>query len=97
MNAEATDVLERFYEALRAVILDGQNKRRAGTKPPWWKDGSHERAVFSHLSKWKRGELHDADSGAHPLVHLAARALMIALTETGNVPTWLGKCFEEPT
>jgi hypothetical protein len=45
-------------------------------------DVSHEPAVFSHLNKWKHGEWQDPDSGAHPLVHLAWRALAIAYQET---------------
>ncbi len=36
--------------------------------------------------KWKQGELHDKDSGAHPLVHAAWRCLAIACSETGNTP-----------
>lgn len=38
--------------------------------------------MFSHLSHWKHGELVDPDSLAHPLVHLAWRALAIAWQET---------------
>ena len=38
--------------------------------------------MFSHLSKWKHGDLKDKDSGSHPLVHLAWRALAIAYQET---------------
>lgn len=61
---------------------DGSKKRQAGKKQPWWKDDTHETAIFSHLYKWKRGEKHDRDSHAHPLVHLAWRALAIAYQET---------------
>ena len=83
---ERADVLARFAEELAKATGDGSKKRQAGTKPPWYEDDSHEAAVFSHLTKWKRGELIDPDSGAHPLVHLAWRALAIALQETGNIP-----------
>lgn len=84
--AERADVLARFAEELAKATGDGSKKRQSGEKPPWYEDGSHEAAIFSHLTKWKRGELVDADSGAHPLVHVAWRALAIALTETGNHP-----------
>lgn len=74
--------VDTFAEMLRATLSDGGRKRAAGLKPPWWKDPVHEPAIFSHLHKWKRGEKHDPDSGVHPLVHLACRALMIAYQET---------------
>jgi len=80
MNEQAA-VLAVFTEMLRAVTADGGRKRATGTKPPWWRDLSHEPALFSHLSKWKRGDRIDPDSGAHPLVHLAWRALAIAYQE----------------
>lgn len=83
---ERTDILARFTAELAKATGDGSRKRQAGTKPPWYDDDSHEGAMFSHLTKWKRGELVDPDSGGHPLVHLAWRALAIALRETGNVP-----------
>lgn len=86
MNDEAKDFLVRCYEELKKPIADGQEKRSNGSKPPWYVDGDHEPAIFSHITKWKKGELVDPDSGAHPLVHCAVRCLMIALTETGNTP-----------
>lgn len=67
---------------LRGPTGDGSKKRRAGAKPPWWRDDSHEAAIFSHLNKWKHGEKRDPDSGQHPLVHMAWRALAIAYQET---------------
>ncbi len=75
-------VLAVFAEMLKGATSDGGHKRRAGLKPPWWRDRTHEPAIFSHLSKWKHGELIDKDSGKHPLVHLAWRALAIAYQET---------------
>lgn len=84
--AERQDVLNRFTESLSKATGDGSKKRQAGSKPAWYVDGSHEAAVFSHLTKWKRGEMSDPDSGAHPLVHAAWRCLAIACQETGNVP-----------
>jgi hypothetical protein len=75
-------LLEVFKSMLGSVTKDGGNKRARGEKPPWWRDGAHESAIYSHLSKWKHGELADADSGAHPLVHLAWRSLAIAYQET---------------
>jgi hypothetical protein len=75
-------VLAVFTDMLKGATGDGSRKRHAGLKPPWWRDRTHEPAIFSHLSKWKHGELVDKDSGAHPLIHLAWRALAIAYQET---------------
>lgn len=75
-------VVKVFAEMLWAVTRDGGKKRATGTKPPWWRDTSHEAAIFSHLDKWKHDERRDKDSGSHPLVHLAWRALAIAYQET---------------
>jgi hypothetical protein len=77
-------VLETFTGLLAKVTGDGSVKRQRGEKPPWWRDGSHEAAIFSHLNKWKHGEKVDKDSGSHPLVHLAWRALAIAYQETAG-------------
>jgi len=79
---EQQALLQCFLEMLNRVSKDGGKKREAGVKPPWWQDASHEAAIFSHLSKWMHGELVDKDSGAHPLAHLAWRALAIAYQET---------------
>lgn len=84
--AEREDVLARFADELRKATGDGSKKRQAGEKPPWYRDDSHEAAMFSHINKWKHGETADPDSGAHPLVHLAWRALAIACRETFNTP-----------
>jgi hypothetical protein len=73
-----------FADMLAACTKDGGRKRKAGAKPPWYEDPSHEAAIFSHLNKWKHGEMVDRDSGAHPLVHLAWRALAIAWQETNG-------------
>jgi hypothetical protein len=81
-QAERMMVLTLFSNMLAKVTGDGSKKRQAGLKPPWWRDKSHEAAIFSHLNKWKHGEKADPDSGAHPLVHLAWRALAIAYQET---------------
>ncbi len=75
-------VLATFTTLLAKVTGDGSVKRQRGEKPPWWLDDSHEAAIFSHLSKWKHGELQDRDSKTHPLVHLAWRALAVAYQET---------------
>lgn len=81
-SEEQTEIINLFSAMLRSVTADGGRKRAAGLKPLWKVDQSHERAIFSHLAKWKRGERVDADSGAHPLVHLAWRALAIAYQES---------------
>jgi uncharacterized HAD superfamily protein len=83
---ERADVLARFQEELSKATGDGSKKRKAGEKPPWYRDNSHEGAIFSHITKWKRGEKVDPDSGAHPLVHAAWRCLAIACQESGNIP-----------
>lgn len=75
-------LLQVYLEMLRLPTGDGSRKRGRGEKPPWWRDVSHEGAIFSHLTKWKRGERVDPDSGAHPLVHAAWRCLAIAYQET---------------
>ncbi len=82
MTPEQAEVAVVFGDMLRAATADGGRKRAKGTKPNWKVDPSHEEALFSHLGKWKKGELVDPDSGAHPLVHLAWRALAIAWQET---------------
>lgn len=79
---ERQTVLDTFVSMLAQVTGDGSKKRQSGEKPPWWKDDSHEAAIFSHLNKWKHGEKVDKDSGAHPLVHLGWRCLAIAFQET---------------
>src|SRR5437899_9988115 len=71
-----------FSLMLKSATVDGGAKRLAGTKPPWWRDDGHEAAIFSHLDKWKHGVKKDDHSGAHPLVHMAWRALAIAYQET---------------
>lgn len=84
--AERQDVLDRFAAELSKATGDGSKKRQAGEKPPWYRDTSHEGAIFSHITKWKRGEQVDPDSGAHPLVHAGWRCLAIAASENGNNP-----------
>lgn len=75
-------VIQEFLKMLWSVTKDGGKKRAKGEKPEWWRDTSHEAAIFSHINKWKHGETVDKDSGVHPLVHLAWRALAIAYQET---------------
>ncbi len=84
--SEQEDVLARFMEELRKPTGDGAHKRSRNEKPPWYVDDSHMGAVFSHLTKYFRGETIDPDSGAHCLVHAGWRLLAIACVETGNVP-----------
>ena len=85
-NPERDDIIRRFTQELLKATGDGQKKRAAGTKPPWYIDPSHEAAVYRHLERWEDGERVDKDSGAHPLVHAAWRMLAIACKETGNAP-----------
>lgn len=82
MTREQAEVLVTFTEMLQAVTADGGRKRAAGLKPSWKIDPSHRVAIFSHLYKYERGERVDPDSGAHPFVHLAWRALAVAWQDT---------------
>jgi hypothetical protein len=97
---EQNEATRIFSDMLHEATKDGGNKRRAGEKVDWKVDKTHEPAIFSHLNKWKHGELVDADSGQHPLVHLAWRALAIAYQETHTVEfdddvyTELGRFYE---
>jgi hypothetical protein len=88
---EQSEIIGWFTMMLRAATSDGQRKRASGKKPLWKVDPAHEAALFSHLNKWKHGETVDADSGAHPLVHLAWRALAIAWQETYGAQPWRRK------
>jgi hypothetical protein len=78
---EPEEILHEFTKMLQAPTGDGQLKRRDG-KPFWKIDTDHEEAMLRHLHRWDRGELVDEDSGAHPLVHVAWRALALAFQET---------------
>lgn len=82
MTAEQAEVLGWFTHMLQAASADGGRKRAAGAKVSWKIDREHEGAIYSHIAKWKRGEKVDAESGAHPLVHVAWRCLAIAWQET---------------
>lgn len=84
---EQEDLLKRFTDELRKATADGKTKRGRGEKEPWYIDDTHEDALHRHFFRWANlGETEDIDSGAHPLVHMAWRALAIACKETGNVP-----------
>lgn len=87
-------VLRIFIGLLRRVTRDGGRKRELGEKPCWWKDPSHEAAMFSHLNAYYHGVKEDKDSGAHPLVHLAWRALAIAWQESNPGMTPIGNIAE---
>ena len=75
-------VMRAFVGMLQEVTKDGGKKRARGEKPPWWRDGKHEAAIWSHINRWKHGEKMDLDSKAHPLIHCAWRCLAIAWQET---------------
>lgn len=84
---EQAEVLGYFALMLTSVSKDGGRKRAAGLKPSWKIDKSHVPAMFSHLNKWFHGERADKDSGVHPLIHLAWRALAVAWQESNPNPT----------
>jgi len=79
---EVDVLLDVFNKMLAAVSGDGRKKRKAGMKPPWWRDRSHMAAVWSHFRKREMGEMEDPDSGMHPYVHAAWRLLAVAYQET---------------
>lgn len=79
---EQHEVIGCFIDLLMAATGDGGKKRAAGSKPSWKVDEGHEGAIFSHITKWKRGERVDPDSGVHPLAHAAWRCLAIAAQES---------------
>ena len=81
-GAEASQILTEFAKLLAHPVADGQRKRAAGSKPNWKIDRGHAAALQRHLDRWDRGELIDAESGAHPLTHAAFRCLAIAWQET---------------
>ena len=83
--SEQDELLAIFTDLLRGPTGDGGNKRARGDKPSWKVD-SHEGSFWSHVAKWKKGELVDEHSGSHPMVHVAWRALAIAYQETTQVP-----------
>ena len=82
--AEQDYIAKAFAGMLKSCTKDGANKRARGEKVAWYLDPTHEVALFSHLYKWKRGDTVDEDSGVHPLVHLAWRALAIAYQENAQ-------------
>jgi hypothetical protein len=79
--SEQAVLLRKFNAMLQSVTKDGGRKRAAGLKPPWWRDNNHFAAIFSHLNEYVHGRCVDKDSGTHPFVHLAWRALAIAYQE----------------
>jgi len=80
--AERQEVMDEFTKMLWTVTGDGSRKRQAGQKPSWKVDETHMPALFSHLNRYFHGERKDPDSGQHPLVHLAWRALAQAWQDT---------------
>ncbi len=75
---EAQDTMRTLSSLMMPVVMDGARKRFAGTKVHWLRDYTHVSALYRHLRRWENGELVDKDSGAHPLIHVAVRALMQA-------------------
>jgi len=82
MNAEQTEIIGTFAHLLRGPTADGGVKRERAEKPLWKVDPDHAAAMYRHLGRWELGEKKDPDSGAHPLVHVAWRALALAYQET---------------
>ena len=84
--SEQHQMLKEFEKMLRGPIEDGGRKRAAGLKVSWKDDDSHEGAMYRHLNRWAKGETVDEDSGSHPLIHVAVRAMMIAWQEQNPLP-----------
>lgn len=82
VTREQAEVLDAFAALLGSASADGGRKRAAGVKVSWRIDPEHPAAIDSHLRKWRAGEMVDSDSGAHPLVHAAWRALAVAWQDT---------------
>lgn len=82
MNAEQAEILGEFRRLLYEPTADGGRKRARKEKPLWKVDDGHTDAMYRHLKRWEAGEGMDPDSGSHPLVHVAWRALAIAWQET---------------
>lgn len=81
-----------LVELLGSPTADGAVKRAAGTKPHWKTEDPlavHAEAMYRHLDAWNEGGrwpnrlefTPDAESGAHPLAHVAWRALAVAWLE----------------
>lgn len=79
---EQNEIAEEFAKLLRTATKDGAVKRARGDKISWKVDDTHQEHFYHHLQAWEEGGLVDKDSGAHPLVHLAWRALAIAWQDT---------------
>ena len=75
---EQDEVAEEFAKLLLLPTKDGAVKRAKGEKVSWKIDDTHMEHFYNHLNAWEQGSLEDKDSGAHPLVHLAWRALAVA-------------------
>ncbi len=88
-TADQNEILGTFLSLLEGPTGDGGVKRAAGLKPSWKVDTSHYRAANSHWCRWADGERVDADSGCHPLVHVAWRLLAVAwqeMRDDGGLP-----------
>lgn len=74
-----------LVETLAGPTADGAAKRAAGTKPHWKTEDAldvHAEAMWRHWRAWAHERGPDPESGAHPLAHVAWRALAVAWLET---------------
>ena len=95
MSEETDKIIAEFVKMLNGPTGDGKGKREAGLKDHWTVDKGHMEAGLRHLGRYWNGERADADSGCHPLVHLAWRCLAMAWQETHDVDEWNGQQFWE--
>ncbi len=80
-SREQEVLMHVFMAMLWEPTKDGGRKRVAGIKVPWWRDPGHVEHMQNHLAAYEYGNKVDKDSGAHPLVHVAWRALAQAYQE----------------
>ena len=83
---EVRDLEARFLLELSKASKDGSNKRKKGTKKPWWEDNTHLDRAESHIKRGKEGTGIDPDSGAHHFAHAGWRLLAEAAKRSGNIP-----------
>ncbi len=81
---EQAEIMAEFTDLLNQASQDGGRKRARGEKVDWRVDPGHTQAMYRHLQRWEDGQEADLDSGTHPLVHLAWRALAVAWQETNE-------------
>ena len=73
--SEQDDILREFVTLLSLPTADGGRKRAAGTKVNWKVDPDHLAAAYRHIQRYENGDIYDAESGAHALLHAGWRLI----------------------